>query len=646
MRLPRSTLIALSLGVLWCEPVRAQTAASRAISERQVVEAEYGRTDDDAKTLVEALKSSDRRVQRLAVRALGRFERPSLAAALVPMLSAADSLVRAEAVNALAQSGAAHPFEELLAAERSGFVRGVIFESIGRVRPTPGGAETAPARGLAEATLSARAGAARGLESLLRRTARTARPAESTLIALRRAARDPARSELAAEMRENALLALAAASDRDSATVAAALRDPSDQVRRVAVSLARRFVDDPSYIVRLQALRYAGTCERFIAATGDANEHVVLAAIDTLGGRACDLGVLVRHADAGRTWRMKAHAMVALAKIAPDSARARVRTLASSLVWQARVYAATAARLLHDSATLRTLASDAEPNVVIAAMTSDEEALRALGSNHSGLIMAAVDRLAGELPFKQPMRAASGDALLATLDRLTQRGVVTTRDPRMLLITALGVRGDSARVLQAMLRLLGDRDPQVASAAAAVASTISGSPHHATTTRYAPAPLPSESFMRELRGATTQLQVRGVGTVELALLSDDAPVAAATFAELAERGKFNGLTFHRIAPNFVVQGGSPGADEYDALTTWFMRDEVGLARNARGTFGISTRGRDTGDGQIYINLIDNFRLDHDYTVFARTVRRLDVIDRIQEGDVIESIRIIRPSRNR
>jgi cyclophilin family peptidyl-prolyl cis-trans isomerase len=77
-----------------------------------------------------------------------------------------------------------------------------------------------------------------------------------------------------------------------------------------------------------------------------------------------------------------------------------------------------------------------------------------------------------------------------------------------------------------------------------------------------------------------------------------------------------------------------------------MRDEVGLARNARGTFGISTRGRDTGDGQIYINLIDNFHLDHDYTVFARTVRRLDVIDRIQEGDVIESIRIIRPSRNR
>jgi cyclophilin family peptidyl-prolyl cis-trans isomerase/HEAT repeat protein len=646
MRLPRSALTALSLGILWCEPIRAQTPATRAISERQVLEAEHGRRDDDAKVLVEALKGSDTRVQRLAARALGRFERPSLAAPLMMMLTASDSLVRAEAVNAMAQIGAAHPYHELLEKERNGFVRGVIYETIGRVRPTPEGAEATLARGLADASLIARAGAARGLESLLRRTARNTRPADATLIALRRTAVDPARGDIAAEMRENALLALSAASDRDSATVAAALRDPSEQVRRVAVSLARHFVDDPSYIVRLQALRYAGTCERFIAATRDANEHVVLAALDSLGGRACDLGVLVRHADAGRTWRMKAHAAVALAKIAPDSARVRVRTLASSPVWQARVYAATAARVLHDSATLRTLASDAEPNVVAVSMTSDDDALRALRSDHSGLIMAAVDWLAGELPSKQPMSAASGDALLATLDRLTQRGVVTTRDPRMRLISALGVRGDSAHVLAAMRRLLGDKDPQVASAAAAVATTLSGTPHKATTTRYEPAPLPSESFMRELRGATARLQVRGVGVVELTLLSDDAPVAAATFVDLAERGKFNGLTFHRIVPNFVVQGGSPGADEFDALTTWFMRDEVGLARNARGTFGISTRGRDTGDGQIYINLIDNFRLDHDYTVFARTLRGLDVIDRIQEGDVIESIRIIRPSRNR
>ena len=75
-----------------------------------------------------------------------------------------------------------------------------------------------------------------------------------------------------------------------------------------------------------------------------------------------------------------------------------------------------------------------------------------------------------------------------------------------------------------------------------------------------------------------------------------------------------------------------------------MRDELGLARHARGTFGISTRGRDTGDGQLFINLVDNFRLDHDYTVFATLRSGAAVMDRVQEGDVIEQVRILRSSR--
>jgi cyclophilin family peptidyl-prolyl cis-trans isomerase len=139
------------------------------------------------------------------------------------------------------------------------------------------------------------------------------------------------------------------------------------------------------------------------------------------------------------------------------------------------------------------------------------------------------------------------------------------------------------------------------------------------------------------------ITIRGRGRIELALLPDVAPAAVHTFSTLATAGRYNGTTWHRIVPNFVVQGGSPGADEYDPTTPYFMRDEVG-ARNVRGTFGISTRGRDTGDGQLYINLVNNQRLDHDYTVFATTVRGLDVLDAIQEGDVIESVTIRRATR--
>ena len=136
--------------------------------------------------------------------------------------------------------------------------------------------------------------------------------------------------------------------------------------------------------------------------------------------------------------------------------------------------------------------------------------------------------------------------------------------------------------------------------------------------------------------------MRGLGPITVDLLTDEAPVTVAVFAQLAEAGQYNGLTFHRIVPNFVIQGGSPGADEYDGRSREFMRDEVGFARHARGTIGISTRGRDTGDAQIYFNLVDNFRLDRDYTVFATTLDGLAVMDRVEEGDVIDRIEIIRP----
>jgi cyclophilin family peptidyl-prolyl cis-trans isomerase len=73
----------------------------------------------------------------------------------------------------------------------------------------------------------------------------------------------------------------------------------------------------------------------------------------------------------------------------------------------------------------------------------------------------------------------------------------------------------------------------------------------------------------------------------------------------------------------------------------YLRDELGLLSHRRGTLGISTRGRDTGDAQIFVNLVDNFRLDHNYTVFARVSEGMEVVDRIQEGEVMESVEILR-----
>jgi len=87
--------------------------------------------------------------------------------------------------------------------------------------------------------------------------------------------------------------------------------------------------------------------------------------------------------------------------------------------------------------------------------------------------------------------------------------------------------------------------------------------------------------------------------------------------------------------NFVVQGGSPAANEYSG-DTLYMRDEISSLPNARGSVGLSTRGRDTGDAQFFINLVDNPRLDFEYTVFGM-VQEPEDIDGILEGDVISTI---------
>jgi cyclophilin family peptidyl-prolyl cis-trans isomerase len=145
------------------------------------------------------------------------------------------------------------------------------------------------------------------------------------------------------------------------------------------------------------------------------------------------------------------------------------------------------------------------------------------------------------------------------------------------------------------------------------------------------------AMVNALRGKSLRFQMAGRGYFDIGLDVDAAPLTAIRIARRAGEGYYNGLTFHRVAPNFVIQGGSPGANEYVG-EHFYMRDEVGL--HVRGTVGISTRGRDTGDAQIFVNLIDSPRLDHIYTVFGSVVAGMDVVDGTLEGDVIERVELV------
>ena len=136
-----------------------------------------------------------------------------------------------------------------------------------------------------------------------------------------------------------------------------------------------------------------------------------------------------------------------------------------------------------------------------------------------------------------------------------------------------------------------------------------------------------------MASSTVVLHMRGLGEVHIELHPFVSTTNTWRFFRQAREGYFDGLTFHRWSPNFVIQGGSPNANEYFGDGP-FSRDEVGM-HHWRGTVGISTRGHDTGDGQIFVNLLDNTRLDHQYTIVGTVVAGLDVVDRVNEGSVIE-----------
>ena len=150
--------------------------------------------------------------------------------------------------------------------------------------------------------------------------------------------------------------------------------------------------------------------------------------------------------------------------------------------------------------------------------------------------------------------------------------------------------------------------------------------------------LPSLEEVADLDRARITIEMEDGTRLTARLFAFEAPTNAWRFARLAGAGYFDGLTFHRVAPNFVLQGGSPNANEYSGDGP-FSRDELGLRYNWRGTIGLSTRGRDTGDAQLFINLVDNVRLDHEYTIFGLITSDLAAIHDIVEGAVIRRIRV-------
>lgn len=119
----------------------------------------------------------------------------------------------------------------------------------------------------------------------------------------------------------------------------------------------------------------------------------------------------------------------------------------------------------------------------------------------------------------------------------------------------------------------------------------------------------------------------------------EAPLNSVHFIRLVKKRFYDGLTFHRVVPGFVAQGGDPRADGYGG-PGYLVRDEVSPRSHLRGTIGLATSGKDTGGSQFFINLAPNLHLDGRYTVFGEVTDGMDVADKLEVGDKILSARLL------
>jgi cyclophilin family peptidyl-prolyl cis-trans isomerase len=136
-------------------------------------------------------------------------------------------------------------------------------------------------------------------------------------------------------------------------------------------------------------------------------------------------------------------------------------------------------------------------------------------------------------------------------------------------------------------------------------------------------------------------QVRAVvsttrGSFTIELLPEDAPLTVDNFVQLAKRNYFNGLTVHRVVPNFVIQDGDPRGDG-NGGPGYQIRCEINQVPYERGAVGMALSGKDTGGSQWFVTHAPQPHLDGGYTVFGNVVSGMETVDNIARGDVIRKI---------
>lgn len=153
-----------------------------------------------------------------------------------------------------------------------------------------------------------------------------------------------------------------------------------------------------------------------------------------------------------------------------------------------------------------------------------------------------------------------------------------------------------------------------------------------------PTPAEITSYDQEAKTELARI-VTAKGTIEFEFYPDEAPVTVANFIKLTKQGFYNGLTFHRVVPDFVIQGGDPNGDGTGG-PGYQIKAEFNSHKHLTGTVAMARSADPNSAGsQFYITLAPQPSLDGQYTVFGQVTSGLDVLPQIQQGDVIQKIEL-------
>lgn len=632
---------------------------------QRILEAEDHRRFDDP-ALTEALATHRPALKSQALLALGRIGNPASVAVVKPFLQDSLAALREDAAFALGLLGGDDATAALLDAEASepnANARRQIYLALGRAGKAD---QILPVlqRGLGFEKAKIKAGAAQALGLLFNRSDTSLVVAPEVLASL---------IELAGVAGEEAVSAAFALSrypaawseDQRAAATAALSEAQNAEAQALLCRVMAKLKDVPArdaliqvrdtrdYGIRSEAARALGAFpadEVTLAALADSLQdpepQVVEQALESLlrlGAQAASLANAVSDlaTSTDSTW-IRGSALQTLAAVDKDIARPVLEDQLTDGPADAVPSALKGLSTYGDAASLGLILPymQSEDLAVATAAaegvsgfaddllqsTAKEPLLKALERHDLALTYLVAD-VAGRLGWTEFAAALADAYKVFRADDI---------EGKVAVLTALAKVG-TADQLAVIEGALAEDDRAVVVAAAEAYFRITGTdvsgriPAASRVTAVTPQ-------LRDVRqAARAKVRIETTKGVIVFKMLPDAPLVAYNFVKLAKAGFYDDKVFHRVVPHFVIQGGDPRGDGYGG-PGYLIRDAVSTRSHTRGTVGMASAGKDTAGSQFFVNHAPNLHLDGNYTIFATTVRGLDVVDRIEVGD-----RIIRMS---